>query len=445
MDQQSWWDNVFQRRRGLLVFLCCAFLFRLAFGLCSEFWYEDEIQIYLLGLKFYSTGAWPYFGPDITFQVQLPGALQSLLIALPLFALPIPEAPFILLNILSFLSLCLLAWYCIKRLPETPRWFIWIWLMTAPWTLNYSTHLVNPSYLLPGSIVFFVGALEIYPWTTRHLISSRVANVMMGAALCWSMQLHMSWVILVPFVIASFYFQLRNKGKGAFASLGWFFFGAILTGSLLLPTFLKYGLTAGSGGTAETIGFNAANLLNIFNLTEGILARFLSFASFEVARFLGGNSIKRMAFVRAELWVIPFLVFLLAVGILQPASMIALWFKQAHPQRDWRAIKYLTLFTVLLLYGFFIFASKPPSSHTFYITFPIAMIYSLYCWNYFLSKRRWQTFAKVFLACGIVFSIGLAAYRFYRVSLYVDRGRPLGAIVQRDYHILGERRPGARY
>jgi hypothetical protein len=444
MDQQSWWDNVFQRRRGLLVFLCCAFLFRLAFGLCSEFWYDDELQIYLLGLKFYSTGAWPYFGPDITYQVQLPGALQGLLVALPIFALRIPEAPSILLNTLSFLSLCLLAWYCSIRLPKVPKWFIWIWLMTAPWTLNYSTHVVNPSYLLPGSIAFFIGALEIYPQTTRHLISSRVANAMMGAALCWSMQLHMSWVVLVPFIIASFYFQLRKKGS-ALTAFGWFFFGALLTGSLLVPTFLAYGWRAGWGGTEETIRFNGANLLSIFNLTEGILARFLSFASFEVARFLGGNSIKRFAFVRAELWMIPLLVFLLVVGILQPISMIALWFKQSHQQRDWPAIKYLTLFTVLLLCGFFIFASKPPSSHTFYITFPIAMIYSLYCWDYFLSKRRWQTFAKVFLACGIIFSLGLAVYRFHHISLYVDRARPLSAILQRDYHILGERRPGARY
>ncbi|MEP6742508.1 MAG: hypothetical protein ABJB61_08415 [bacterium] len=396
-------------------------------------------------MKFYSTGAWPYFGPDITFQVQLPGALQSLLVALPLFALHIPEAPFVLLNILSFLSLCLLAWYCSRRLPETPRWFIWIWLMTSPWTLNYSTHLVNPSYLLPGSIVFFVGALEIYPQTTRRLISRRLANFMMGFAFCWSMQLHMSWVVLVPFVIASFYFQLRDQGAKALASIVWFFFGAALTGSLLVPTFMKYGLAAGLGGTEGTIGFNAANLRSIFNLTEGILARFLSFASFEVARFLGGNSVKRLAFVKAEPWLIPILIFLLVVGILQPITLILLWFKKSHTQKDWPAIKYLTLFTILLLYGIFIFASKPPSSHTFYITFPIAIIYSLYCWDSFLGKRRWQTFAKVFLACGIIFSVGLAAYRFSHISMYVDRSRPLSAIEQRNYHLLGERRPGARY
>ncbi len=445
MSRHSWWDRLFEHRKSFLIFLCCAFIFRLAFGLCSEFWFDDELQIYLLGLKFYSTGAWPYFGPDITSQVQLPGALQSLLIALPLFVLHIPEAPFILLNILSFLSLCLFAWYCCKRLPDMPRWFIWIWLMTAPWTLNFSTHVVNPSYLLAASILVFIGAFEIYPQTSRHLLSVRLANLMMGFAFCWCMQLHMSWVVLVPFVLASFYFQLRDKGPNAFVALVWFFFGAALTGSLLVPTFVRYGFAAGLGGTQETIGVNTDNLRNVFNLTEGILARFLSFSSFEVARFLGGNSVKRLAFFKAELWIIPFLIFLLVVGILQPIAMILLWFKKRHRQKDWPAIKYLTLLTLLLLYVMFFFSSKPPSSHTFYITFPIAMIYSFYCWDSFLSKRRWQTFAKVFLACGIVFSVGLSFYRFSHISMYVDRSRPLSAIEQRNYHILGERRPGARY
>jgi hypothetical protein len=139
------------------------------FGLCSEFWFEDERQVYLIGLKHFTTHAWPYFGPDVTNQIQIPGALQGRLISIPLFILRIPEAPFILLNLLSFSSLCLLAWYCTKRLPEVPGWFIWIWLMTAPWTLNFSTHVVNPSYVLPGAILFFIGFLETCPYTSKQL------------------------------------------------------------------------------------------------------------------------------------------------------------------------------------------------------------------------------------------------------------------------------------
>ena len=51
-----------------------------------------------------------------------------------------------------------LAWYIRVRLPSLPRWLVWGWLMTVPWTLQYSTHIINPSYVLPAAIVFFIHA-----------------------------------------------------------------------------------------------------------------------------------------------------------------------------------------------------------------------------------------------------------------------------------------------
>lgn len=84
-----------QRRSQILFFslLLLAFLFRLFFGLCSQFRDPDTKQIYLLGLKFYTTGTWPYFGPDVTNTIQIPGALQGLVVGLPFYVLPIPEGP----------------------------------------------------------------------------------------------------------------------------------------------------------------------------------------------------------------------------------------------------------------------------------------------------------------------------------------------------------------
>src|SRR2546421_3316261 len=358
-------------RRGVpLILLSLAFLFRLGFGVCSEFWNPDEKQTYLLGLKFYTTGMWPYFGPDVTNRIQIPGALQGLTVGLPFYLLPIPEAPYILLNILSFAALCFFAWYCTKRLPEVPKWFIWCWLLTAPWTLSLSTHVFNPSYVLFGGILFFIGMFETYPSLTRHLIPLRWANLMMGLALLWVMQFHLSWVILVPFLLVSFYFQYRTQGLGLLKSLGWFAIGAILTGSFLIPTYLKYGFAGGLGGTNEAVGFNSANVLRYWNIPEGILGRFLSFASYELPRFIGDNTATRLAFMKNNPWLIPFIIFLGIVGILQPVAMIVLWFRKKHAQKDWSAIKYLTLATVGLLYVSFAFSFRQPYSHTFYVTFP---------------------------------------------------------------------------
>ena len=78
------------------------FAFRLLYGLSSEFFFEDETQIFLMGLRYYATGAWPYFGPDVVWtKSEIPGALQALLVGVPLKIVPVPEAPYVFLNLLS--------------------------------------------------------------------------------------------------------------------------------------------------------------------------------------------------------------------------------------------------------------------------------------------------------------------------------------------------------
>lgn len=436
-----------QRSRRLVFFLLLllAFLFRLFFGLRSQFRDSDTKQIYLLGLKFYTTGAWPYFGPDVVWgEIQIPGALQALLVGAPFFVLPIPEAPYILLNILSFASLCLLAWYCCKRLPEMPRWFVWSWLFTAPWVLDVSTSVYNPSYVLPGSILFFVGALEICPFTSKHVISSRLASFMMGFALFWVMQLHLSWVVLVPYVLVAFYYHARKGGVAFLRALGWFAIGASVTGSLLLPTYLKYGLARGAGGTGSAIALNTENVTSLW----GILIRSLSFASFEVPRLLGPHTADRLAFLKQERWLIPFVVFLFIVGTAQVIALIVSWFHRDHTHEDWKAIKYLLLFNVLIVYVSFLFSIKPPQSNHLYVTLPIPMIYSLYCWSRILKSKRWQVFAVVFammIACGIVFHVGLALHNRPLISLYTERPLIESAIQNKDYKVLGDRRHNTLY
>src|SRR6185503_20230886 len=175
-------------------------------------------------------------------------------------------------------------------------------------------------------------------------------NFMMGLALFWIMQFHLSWVVLVPYVAISFYFQFKKFGREVFSSLVWFAGGALITGSFLLPTFIKYGLAAGMGGTTQTVEFNSQNLLRHLNIVEGVLGRFISFASFELPRFIGSNTAARLAFMRDNLWLAPFVVFLTLVGILQSIALLVLWFRKKHQHEEWKAIKYFTLATVALLY-----------------------------------------------------------------------------------------------
>jgi hypothetical protein len=430
------------RRRLFVVSLCAAFLFRLGFGLCGQFQDSDTKQVYLLGLKFYATGAWPYFGPDVVWgEIQIPGALQALLVGLPFRLLPLAEAPYLLLNLLSFASLCLFAWYCCRRLPNLPRWFVWGWLLTSPWTLNLSTVIYNPSYVLTGGVLFFVGALELYPQTRRGLVPVRLANALTGFGLCWVMQLHMSWVVLVPYALAALAFQFKEGLRRGLSALAWFAAGAAPPAALLVPTYLKYGLSAGSGGTAGALRLNAENATALW----GIVNRTLSFASFEVARFVGGHTRERVEFLREEPWLAPLALFLFAVGVAQVAALLGSWFLRGHARTDWRAVKYLALFNVALLYLCFLFSLKPPQSNHLYVTLPVPVLYAFYCWDRLLTRPRWRKLAAVILVCGVLFHAGLAAYNLPRVSLYVDRGAAQRALDARDYRILGERRPGTRY
>ena len=95
--------------------LALIFIFRFRFG-TSKFCGVDEIQVYLIGLKYYCSGAYPYWGADVVNTGgQIPGGLQGLLTGGPLFLWANPESPYWLLNLLSFAVLVLLAWYLHKR------------------------------------------------------------------------------------------------------------------------------------------------------------------------------------------------------------------------------------------------------------------------------------------------------------------------------------------
>ena len=89
------------------------------------------------GLRFFATGRWPYFGPDLVWtKSEIPGALQALLVGIPLKLVPVPEAPFAVLNLLSttgtgiLLSAVLGALVMKYRPVEIARtWFRTLWLV----------------------------------------------------------------------------------------------------------------------------------------------------------------------------------------------------------------------------------------------------------------------------------------------------------------------------
>ncbi len=427
-------------RFALLLGAC--FVFRLLFGLSREFFFEDETQIFLLGFRYHATGAWPFFGPDVVWtRSEIPGALQALLVGLPLRILAVPESPFVLLNLLSFGALAAMAWYIGEQLPRMPRWLIWGWFLTIPWTIQFSTHMINTSYILPAACVFFIGFFEAVPGFSVRRLSPPIAFALMGVAVAWMMQIHMSWPLLAPYLLAA-WLSRRSEGAAplainAAACLG----GALIPGVLLLPTLARYGLTAGSGGVARNIHIHFVNPWIIVTT----LARFLSFASLEITRFIATDGAKRLEFFGRHLWLVPAALVVGLIGVVQPLWMLVdacrplrQW-PEAMPRLKWAGLRTLAGASVLLVYTSYWFVMEPPQAHAFYVLAPIAFMFAAFWWTFVDSPRARQIAAGV-IVLNIAFHAGLAWTQWPELSLYKNRAVVAAAIRLKEPEMFAHRR-----
>lgn len=425
----------------VLLFLAL-FAFRTAFGLSQPLFAPDELQTYLIGLKWYCHGGWPYFGPDLIvtetgFYTQIPGALEALAVGLPFYLLAVPETPIIFLNLLSFIAIVLLSWYISRRLPKIPFWFVLAWTSLLPWTLFQSTRIYNPSYLLLGGALFFIGFMEAMPSLSIQRIRAPWAFALMGFGLFWCMQFHFSWILLPPFVALAFWELFKKKGEGFISPLAGFVLGAAPMAALLVPTLVKFGWSQilGGGGTSQ---FFCHQNIAAFPI---ILARYLSFACYEILRFLGSGS-ARWDFFKTAPWLIPPGFFLILVGFLQPFLFIGfgwlLWKKGQKP------IVQLTFGTFLLLYVSFWFTSKDPFAHIYYVLLPVVLVYSFYVWNELMGRRIFRILGLICLACSFWLAAGTLVKNMRDPSsLYGKRDLVLKAVQEKNFHLLGERRPGS--
>ncbi len=460
----------------IILALLFAFFFRLGFGLSLPFWSSDQLQTYLLGLKSYCTGTWPYFGPDLggaetTHYNQTPGALMGLMVSLPLRVWPIPESPFIFLNLINLAAIALFAWYCSKRVPNLSPWIIYFSLVLLPWTLHENTGMITRSWCLFGCILFYVGFFESIPGFSLNIFSLRLSCALMGFGLLWMAQLNMSWLYLAAFLILSLILQWRKKPAALPTALLFTILGSLPMAALILSALLKYGgIPSGRGGYITF--FCLENFKQFFT----ILGRWLSGACFEMPFFLdppgspgyttwgtasgphwagwawppsfqpGHSTHARLEFLMGS----PFLlypgIFLWVVGLIQPMALFVLWFFKKHGLRDWPAVRKLALFTFLMVWASFWFTIKWPLSHIYYDgTFPMVFLFSLYCWSRLAHIPFWRNFAKVFLAAALIFQAAYAVRIWDVYTLYRDRGRIVRAIQEKNYHWVGERLPLSYY
>ncbi len=435
-------------RFKIIIFLLSAFIFRVMFGLyCPSVTAdEDYIQTYAIGLKAYTTQTWPYYGPDVrgpetSFKTQIPGALEGLLISLPLTLWPVPESPYVFLNILSFIALSLLGWYCCKRLPGFPPWFIYTWLYIAPWLTHYSTQVINPSFAFLGCVLFFLGFFETVSGLSIGLLHPSWANAFMGFGLFWVMQLHMSWMAMCPLLLISFYFQARH-GK-ALSSFLFILLGSLPMLVLLVPTYAQFGFNTGKDVHGFMSGLNWNNFKDLF----GTLARFFSLASFEMARFVGENTRLRVGYLLHSYWLLLPGFFLWAMWFIQFLAMVVFLFFKKHPRADWNRIRNLIFGTFLLLYACFLFTPDMAASFRILLFFPPLMLYTFYCWDWIWQKPWGRLLGLAFILCGCYFQVGYTLNNMKAHNSTYTQTRELmaKAIQSKDYRLFAQRREGSLY
>jgi hypothetical protein len=426
---------------GLL--LVALFAFRLYYGLSQEMLSGDALQIYLIGLKFVTTRQWPYFGPDeVHSHHQIAGPLQGLLVGVPILVSHSPEAPAVLVNVLSFAGLLLLGRWLTRRFALVPAWMTFAWLLTLPWTVNFSTHVYNPSYLLLPSCVFFVAFFELMPSLHAGMLAPGAAFFCLGIAIAASSQLHLSFPLFLPFVLVALVAQAR-AGQLTAGRVGWLVVGGALPLLLLVPTAARYGVAS----LTEALGANShADVRNLPRIAT-ILPRFLAFASYQLVRFVGGSpEIRRAVFAQA-FWLMPLVWFLTAVALAQSVVMLVALVRPtllriADPGR---AVRWLVAGSVLLVSAAFLFSARPPLSRNYYILCPVAFLIGYLTFGALVQGPRARRVATAVLVLGVVCQLGMAAQRFAAHPWAERRALVARAIDQGDYRIVGERRVGARY
>ena len=435
-----------RRAPSFILLFFFLYLFQVFFGLCeSQWWERDEIQTYLIGLKCYTTQTWPYFGPDVngaeneSFQSQIPGALEGLLIGLPFYLCPIPEAPFLLLGLLNTIGAALLAWYIHRRLPAISKHWLMLWICVTPWVLQKCAHIINPAYDFLPSVLFFIGFLETLPTFRMNLLKPFWANAAMGFSIFWIMQFHFSYVYLLPLAAYSLFIQTRQGGFGK--ALGGFICGAAPMAALILPTWIKYGFSQSNVASGFEVPFNWENVLAL----PVILARYLSLVCFEIPRYLGDDLAMRIKFLTDRpLILVPGAVLWIG-GLAQAFILFIAAFKKKNPAPNWAPTRNLTALCFLMVWVSFWFTVKLPLSHIYLIFYPLLMLYSCYVWSLFANRSQIRFGVKILLILGLYFQIGYAVTHWPHDSLYPDRARLVRALEQKDYRIFRERRPGTFY
>jgi hypothetical protein len=394
-------------------------VFRIFLGIQINFSHLDYEQIYLIGLENALSDQWSFWGPDVVWsKTRLAGALQGLLVGLPLRLFGHPFAPIVLSNVISSTGLLLVAFYAKKRFPSLSLSFLILLVLLLPFYLYHGVVVLNTAYLLFSGALLFISVFELFLHREDLLLKNpNWYFFAIGFALLFTYQLHLTWVMFLPFILVLLYLEAKRKDNHWPVRLGSLILGAIISGSTLLPTILQYHdvIYSNAGGNMT---FKAERLLQIFD----VFIRYISFSTFDVTY---NHDIYKHASEQSTM-VFVLLRILKLLGIIQFVFLMVSYFKM---RKNKAFQKVLLLFGLTLVMATFLYmlSNKHLSLRTYILLYPIPLWMSFYAYQYWKEKKWLNPSIYSALAITFITYIGVAyynyngAYSFHSVRNKIDQ------------------------
>jgi hypothetical protein len=405
---------------GLILFIILLYALRLFY--CYEgylknyMWLDitDESHIYLLGLKYFITGQYPYWGPDITYTATfLTGGLQGLLTGLPLYVWHHPFAPYLFLFLISSAALLYLSWYITKVFPALQSWVIYGMIAIAPFAVHTGLKIINPAYVLCFSIPFFLSFMETLHILPTEYIGLKWRFFWMGLGVSAVFQLNASWVVLfIMLMVAAAWAISQLTWKQIIRTALCCCAGLILGALSLLPTIYQFGWHV-LFIQAKNLDFSISHITDVFNIIYYIFV----LAGFEMNTFsrvyTWGSLIEHASIISGLI----FVIIQITGYVLFAAQIIALFLKKWKPYTlEYRKLFLLTSSIIISLWFIFLFSFVRPGMHAIICFFPLSAI--LICW--FLNRLiRNREGGYKFIAVFIFLNMA-----YYGIIIHVDRKLP---------------------
>ena len=359
-------------------FVFVLFMVRLFYGIQINFSHEDYRQVYLIGLEHAFSENWSYWGPDVVWsKTRLPGAMQGFLAGAPIALTKNMYSPLIFSNLISAAGLIGLAVYTRRRFPSLSLNFILALFLIFPFGFFNGVVLLNTAYLLFSGALLFIAVFELFVYRKNELLPRWLSFFFLGFAFVFTFQLHLSWVMFLPFLGVLFFLEFKDGTKPLGRATLFFLLGTVLPLITLLPTLLKYGDVMMNNVEGNLV-FEPSRLLSGFDL----LIRYIGMSTFDITpKDEVKLAIESSSFVGVFMVILKVFTAIQFIGILVGAFFV----KRTKEYKKTLLLMLLTFVMALIMY---LMSNKNLDIRTYILLFPIPLTISIYVYNRFF-KIRW--------------------------------------------------------